>query len=285
MRRGRARLPARIVRACWALALALATLSRPASAASPTITAPEAIVIDGWTGQILYQRAADVPRNPASTVKMMTALVLLRRHIRLNRVVTVSGLAVSYRGSTAGLYAGERIRVRDLLYGMLLPSGNDAAVALSQTVTATLPEFAALMNTEARRLGLWHTRFLTPNGFDTPGQVSTARDLAVLARTVMRWSLFRRIVRTRAYTARSADGRIVHVWRNTNRLLGWSRAINGVKTGTTVGAGACLVASAVRGGRWIISVTMGDTAANRFADGMALLNYGFAHDPGLPGAS
>lgn len=279
--------PPRRVLSAWILALSVLVAGgtpSPALAETPRISAPEAIVIDGWTGQILYARRPEAERDPASTVKMMTSLVLFRKHVNLNRVVTVSSFAASYGGSTAGLYAGERITVRDLFYGMLLPSGNDAAIALSEVVSPTIAGFARLMNAQARRLGLEHTHFLTPNGFDTTGQYTSARDLAVLARAVMHWAIFRRVVGTQTYTARSADGLYVHTWQNTNLLLQRGYPIDGVKTGTTPGAGACLVASARRGTRWIISVEMGDSEADRFTDGLGLLNYGFAHDPGLPGA-
>jgi serine-type D-Ala-D-Ala carboxypeptidase (penicillin-binding protein 5/6) len=248
----------------------------------PWISAPEGIVIDGWTGGVLYAKNANVVREPASTVKIMTALVVLRHRIPLDRVVTVSPLAASYGGSTAYLYAGERLTVRNLLYGALLPSGNDAAVALAQTVTPYLATFVGLMNAQAARLGLRHTHYLTPNGFDTYGQVTTARDLALLARAAMRWHVFDTIVATRVWVARSADGRTVHRWTNLNTLLWRDGAVNGVKTGTTTGAGACLVSSAQKSGKWILEVNMGSTEASRFADGASLLRYGFAVDSSLP---
>ncbi|HLJ68908.1 MAG TPA: hypothetical protein VKX16_16265 [Chloroflexota bacterium] len=246
------------------------------------LTAPEAMVIDGWTGNVLYARNANVERDPASTVKIMTALVVLVRHIPLNRVVTISYYAATYPGSSAGLYAGERITLRNLLYAMLLPSGNDAAIAVAEAVAGSPAGFSRLMNAEARRLHLWHTRYLTPNGFDEWGQVTTAHDLAELARAAMSRPMFARVVRTRNWTATSVEGRIVHTWTNTNQLLWRSGAVDGVKTGTTPGAGACLVASARRGGKWVISVNLGSSGAARFADGMALLDYGFQQESAAP---
>ena len=252
------------------------------AAAIPVVTAPEAIVMDGWTGEVLYSKNSNVMRAPASTVKIMTALVILRHRVPLARVVTVSATAVSYRGSTAGLYAGERMTVWNLLHGMLLPSGNDAAVALSQTLAATPLQFAHLMNLQAERLHLWHTHYLTPNGFDTPGQVTTAHDLANLTRAAMQSPIFDAVVDTKTWTARAADGGGVHVWQSLNRLLWSSKIVDGVKTGTTPAAGACLVSSARQGGRWIIAVNMGSTAAGRFTDGTALLNYGLEVDDTAP---
>lgn len=269
------------------LALAMALLMTGAADAAiasggPLISAPEAIVIDGWTGNVLYARHANTPRAPASTVKIMTALVVLRHHVALGRVVSVSPLAVQYGGTSAGLYAGERITVWNLLHGMLLPSGNDAAVALAQTVAPTPQQFVVLMNREAARLHLRRTRFLTPNGFDRPGQFTTARDLARLARVAMQQPAFLAVVRTRAWTAYAADGRGSHFWQNLNKLLWSSAAVDGVKTGTTPAAGACLVSSARSGGKWIIAVNMGSSVAARFADGAALLNYGLKVDQPVP---
>lgn len=253
-----------------------------AAAARPAVEAPSAIAIDAWTGAVLYARNPDVERYPASTVKIMTALVVLRSHIPLSRVVTVSALAVSYGGSTAGLYAGERMTVWNLLHGMLMPSGNDAAVALSQAVAGTPAQFAVRMNKQAARLHLWHTHYLSPNGFDMPGQVTTARDLATLARVAMENAKFRRIVHVRSWTVRTATGQVIHHWYNLNRLLWTSRAVDGIKTGTTPGAGSCLVSSAREGGRWVIAVNLGSTEATRFSDGLDLLNYALVRASTLP---
>lgn len=248
----------------------------------PVVTAPEAIVMDGWTGAVLFAKHANVRRAPASTVKIMTALVLLHHGVPLNRVVSVGATALTYGGSSAGLYTGERMTVWNLLHGMLLPSGNDAAIALSQTLAATPQQFARLMNLEAARLHLWHTHYLTPNGFDTPGQFTTAHDLANLTRAAMQSPTFATIVDTKHWTARAADGRGLHVWRSLNKLLWSSKIVDGVKTGTTPAAGACLVSSARKGGTWVIAVNLGSAGGSRFVDGAALLNYGFQVDGAAP---
>lgn len=258
--------------------------ARDSAPAPPVVSAPEAIAIDGWSGAVLYSRNADVPRFPASTVKVMTALIVLERKVPMHRVVTVSPLAAAYGGSTAGLYAGEQMTVWNLLHGLMLPSGNDAAIALAQAVGGNLGEFVSIMDAEAVRLHLWHTHYLSPNGFDIAGQVTTARDLASLARIAMQNPHFEKIVRTRSWTARSVNGQIVHHWVNLNRLLWMSHAVDGVKTGTTPGAGACLVSSARTGKKWVIEVNMGSSEATRFSDGMALLSYGLALAGGLPTA-
>jgi serine-type D-Ala-D-Ala carboxypeptidase (penicillin-binding protein 5/6) len=266
----------------FALSFVFPATSPARASGLPVVTAPEAIVMDGWTGAVLYAKSANVMRAPASTVKIMTALVILRHQVPMSRVVTVGATAVSYGGSSAGLYAGERMTVWNLLHGMLLPSGNDAAIALSQTLAATPQQFAPLMNAQAVRLHLWHTHYLSPNGFDLPGQVTTARDLANLTRAAMESPAFSAIVDTRTWTARAADGRGFHIWQSLNKLLWTSKIVDGVKTGTTPAAGACLVSSARKGGRWIIAVNMGSTSAGRFSDGAALLNYGFEVDGGSP---
>lgn len=274
--------PGRYLAALLAAIYLLQPASVRAQTVYPAVAAPEAIVVDGWTGNVLFTKNADLPRYPASTVKIMTALLVLDRHIPMSRVVTVSAFAASYRGSTAGLYAGERISVWNLLHGMLLPSGNDAAVALSESVAGSEARFVALMNRKAWRLHLRHTRFLSPNGFDIWGQVTTARDLATLARVAMHRPLFAEVARTKVWTAWSADNRIEHQWTNLNKLLWWSGHVDGVKTGTTPGAGACLVSSARERGKWVIEVNMGSTVAARFEDGSKLLNYGLAVDAGPP---
>lgn len=251
---------------------------------SPQVSAPEAIVIDGWNGNVLFARSADSERFPASTVKIMTALLVLQSGIPMQRMVTVSAYAAAIGGSTAGLWAGERISVWNLMHGMLMPSGNDAAIALSEAVGGTEQHFVDLMNADATRLHLFHTHYLSPNGFDTVGQVTTARDLSSLTRVAMQHHRFANIVRTRSWTVRTAGGTVLHRWTNLNRLLWSSNSIDGVKTGTTPGAGACLVSSERRHGKWVIEVNLGSLETTRFSDGMSLLTYGLAHAMPVPAA-
>jgi len=238
----------------------------------PALAAQAAFLLDDTTGSALFAANADVPRYPASTIKMMTAIVTLQR-LKPGTVVTVPGDALVGE-TTAGLVAGERMTVRDLLYGLLLPSGNDAAIALADATAGSTDAFAALMNAEAVRFHLWHTHFLSPHGFDLAGQYSTARDLAWLAHDLLRLPILARIVVSRTYHATSADGRIVHDWTNRNQLLWTYPGAIGVKTGTTPLAGANLVAAATRDGHRLIAVILGSTGGRRFADGSALLDYG-----------
>jgi serine-type D-Ala-D-Ala carboxypeptidase (penicillin-binding protein 5/6) len=270
-------VPRSLVAICLWLALAAPGTSA-AGATPPVLSAPESIAIDGWNGTVLYARDPDVPRYPASTVKIMTALVVLSHHVPLHRMFQVSYFAATYGGSTAGLYSGERMTVKNLLFAMLLPSGNDAALTLAEGTAGSDSAFVVLMNQEASRLGLWHTHYLSPTGLDFWGQVSTARDLAVLARAAMSFRMFARVVRTRHWSAWSADHRIFHRWTSLNQLLGTFPAVNGVKTGTTPLAGACLVSSAREQGKWVIAVNLGSTTGARFSDGAGLLSYGLAID-------
>jgi D-alanyl-D-alanine carboxypeptidase (penicillin-binding protein 5/6) len=278
----------RVLALLIALLLLVAIPRSPVTAhgasALPRVSAPADIVIDGWSGDALYAHNADVYRDPASTVKIMTVLVTLQHHIPMSRIETVSAQAATIGGSTAALYTGERISERNLLYGALLPSGNDAAVALAQSVTPNMSAFIGMMNAEALRLHMYHTHYLTPNGYDVYGQVTTARDLAQLARAAMHWARFARVVSTKVWTARDANGVVAHTWTNLNQLLWRNVAVDGVKTGTTPGAGACLVSSARRGGRWVIEVNLGSSEATRFIDGASLLHYGFAVDENTPSA-
>lgn len=241
--------------------------------APPPLTAQAAFILDDTTGRTLYAYHADALRYPASTVKMMTAIVALQ-HLNLHAIVTVPAGAL-VGGTSAGLWAGERMRVRDLLYGMLLPSGNDAAMTLADATAGSPWSFAALMNVEARRLHLWHTHFLTPNGFDVAGQYSTARDLAWLAHALLRRRLLAGIVRTRVYDATAVYGGSRYDWTNLDRLLWTYPGAIGVKTGTTPLAGANLVACVVRSKQRLIAVIMGSTVAARYTDATSLLNYGW----------
>ena len=254
-----------------------------AAPAIPPVTAVSAEVMDGWTGHVLYSKNAQAQRDPASTVKIMTALVVLSRHIPMGRVITVSPDVASTVGSTASLYVGERLTLWDMLHAMLLPSGNDAAEALAEFVSITPARFVALMNAEAVRLHLRRTHYLTPTGLDVPGQLTTADDLAHLARIAMQMPTFVKIVERRTWTGHPIGGP-PQTWTNLNHLLWWNRSVNGVKTGTTPLAGACLVSSARKAGRWVIAVNLGSTEAARFNDGMTLLDYGFRLASRLPGA-
>jgi len=239
----------------------------------PRLSAQAAFILDDRTGHALYAYHADTERLVGSTAKMLTAIVALGR-INLETPVTVPADAM-VGGTSANLFVGERMLARQLFYGMLLPSGNDAARTLAEAVAGSIPAFARLMNVEAGRLQLRHSHFVVPEGLDYQGQYSTARDLALIGHALLRRPFLAGVVRTRFYHATSADNLYSYDWTNLNQLLRLYPGAIGVKTGTTPGAGANLVAAAVLGNRRIIAVILGDSVAARYPDAMSLLNYGW----------
>ena len=256
-------------------------------AGPPVVTAAAWAVVDAASGELLLGRNADDKRQQASVAKIMTALLTIEREAAaagaLDEVVVVSTRAGTETGSTAQLRPGDRVTVRDLLHGLLLPSGNDAAVALAEHVGGSLDgggdpldRFVAAMNARATALGLWQTTYGNPHGLTVEGCGSTPREVATLTREALRQPLFREIVATRRRAIRLAniDGyeRDV-VWNNTNKLLG-IEGYDGVKTGTTTPAGCCLASSGERGGRRLIVVVLGSTSTEaRYADTRNLFRH------------
>jgi D-alanyl-D-alanine carboxypeptidase (penicillin-binding protein 5/6) len=255
-------------------------------AGPPAVTSAAWVVADAATGEVLFAHEPDAPRSPASIVKVMTALVVLEdaagRAGGLDERVEVSDRAGTETGSSAGLRPGDSAAVGELLYGLMLPSGNDAAVALAEHVGRRLgagdplQAFVAAMNRRAATLGLAHTAYANPHGKTAAGAGSTARDTARLVAAALGSQAFREIVATRDRTATLANAagysRDV-VWRNTNRLLG-IEGYAGVKTGTTHAAGCCLAALATRGERELVVVVLGATSTEaRYADTRNLFRY------------
>ena len=247
-------------------------LDPPTAATAPRLSASAAVLLDATTGAVLYARNAHQRRDPASTTKIMTALLAFE-YGRLDDLVTVSRRAAATPGSSMGLRAGQVFALSDLLTGLMLASGNDAAVAIAEHVAGSVEAFVDLMNERARQLGLRDTRFRNPHGLTAPGHFTTAYDLAVLTQAALRYDGFRRVVCQRVGTAceRSAD-RSVRL-HNTNDLLWMYEFAEGVKTGTTSAAGRCLVASASRRGHRLIAVLL--NAPDRFRDARDLLAWGF----------
>ena len=245
------------------------------SAQVPEIRAEAAVLADLDTGQVLFARKPAEQRPIASLTKIMTALLVGER-TRPTDVVTVSDEAASGRLagiSGLGLVPGERIRVNELLYALLLQSANDAAIALAEHVSGKVDAFVDDMNARAERLGLSNTMFASPNGLDDDGY-SSAGDLVRLTRAAYRSRGFASIVATRFHTVTSLDEppRIV---QNRNILLWLYPGAIGVKTGFTSEAGFCVVASAEREGMRLVAVVLGEPS-EPFSDAAALLNYGFA---------
>jgi len=237
----------------------------------PEITASSAMLLDNTTGTVLFAKDEHKPRPIASTTKVMTAIIAIENG-NMKDTVTVSRKAASTRGSDADLKTGETLTLRQLMYGLLLRSGNDAAVAIAEHIAGSESAFVDMMNVRARELGIRNTHFVTPHGMDAPGQYSTAFDLAVLSSLAMLYPSFAEFVSTREYKfTHGAD--VTRLWRNTNRLLWAFSGAEGIKTGTTDGAGDCLIAAATRGARQLITVVL--NSRDRYADTTALLEYGF----------
>jgi len=248
-----------------AAALLAAILFVPCTASA--ISARCAIMVDGQTGRVLYEKNADQQSLIASTTKIMTALIVCEQCNVLDRM-EIPKEAVGIEGSSIYLREGEILTIQELLYGMMLHSGNDAAVALAIYCGGTVEGFAELMNDKAHRLGMQDSHFVNPNGLDAPGHYATARDLAVLAAYAMENPIFARTVSAKNVTI---TGRTL---RNHNKLLWQVEGADGVKTGFTKAAGRILVSSAVRQGRRIIAVTI--NAPDDWNDHKALFEQGFS---------
>ena len=261
----------------------------------PAVLSPVWSITNGKTGDLLWGQSADQPVEMASTTKIMTALVVVRFAERdpkvRDEVVTFTERADRTPGSTSGLKVGERTTVGELLYGLLLPSGNDAATAFAEhfgsrcdpptdspTEADPLPRFVAEMNRVAAELGLAKTHFDNPHGLPVATHRTSARDLAKLTSVALRDPTFAEVVNTRkrGCTVTNQEGHSRNVvWSNTNRLLG-TEGYDGVKTGTTTAAGNCLVASGHRGEDHLIVVILGaPTSDARYADARNLFRYGW----------
>ena len=231
------------------------------------VSAGSAILQDAQTGRVLYEKQADQQSLIASTTKIMTALIVCEQTNVLNRV-RIPKEAVGIEGSSMYLKEGEILTVQDLLYGLMLHSGNDAAVALAIYCGGTVEGFAELMNDKAQRLGMTNSHFVNPNGLDSPGHYSTARDMAILASYAMENPLFAQTVSTKTV---KVGERYLH---NHNKLLWTLEGADGVKTGYTKAAGRILVSSCARQGRRLICVTMNDR--DDWNDHKTLMEKGFA---------
>ena len=248
-----------------AAALLAAVLILPVS--SHAISAEKAILMDSATERVLYEKNADAQSLIASTTKIMTALIVCEQCNVLDKM-RIPKEAVGIEGSSMYLKEGEILTIQELLYGLMLHSGNDAAVALAIYCGGTVEGFAELMNDKAHQLGLRGTHFENPNGLDAPGHYSTARDLAVLAAYAMENPIFYKTVSTKSVTLRE------RYLRNHNKLLWQVEGVDGIKTGYTRAAGRILVSSATRDGRRLVAVTI--NAPDDWSDHAQLLNQGFS---------
>ncbi len=267
------------LRALAVLAVLVSLISAPvAAAAVPTVNATAYILVNPATGETLAQRAPDRKLPMASTTKIMTALVVLGRADLADRV-TVPAAAAAIEGSSGDLVTGESLSVRDLLTALLVPSGNDAAVALAQGVAGSQAAFVSLMNQEAARLGLTQTRYANPHGLDAPGHHSSVRDMVRLGAAAMRDPVFRGIVSQRRARIPGPGGAGTRFYESENALLDIDPDADGIKTGMTDGAGYALSAHARRArlGVELHAAIIGSPSSEaRARDAKRLLDWGFS---------
>ncbi len=270
-----------------------ALTAAPAQAVTtPTIVAKGGYLMNNANGSSLYTKKADTPLSTGSTTKIMTAkVVLAQSNLNLDAKVTIqkaySDYVVANNASQAHLIVGDKVTVRQLLYGLMLPSGCDAAYALADkfgsgsTRAARVKSFIGKMNTAAKNLGLTNTHFDSFDGIGNGNNYSTPRDLTKIASSAMKSSTFRTVVKTKSYTAKTitktGSTRTMSPWTNTNGLLNSYSGTIGVKTGSGPEAKYCLVFAATRGGKTVIGTVLASTSiAQREADAKKLMNYGFA---------
>jgi serine-type D-Ala-D-Ala carboxypeptidase (penicillin-binding protein 5/6) len=251
------------------------TISAPTEFASdgiPQVSAASVIVVDANTGRILYEKNPDQVRPPASTQKLLTALIVAETGF-LDRSVTVQSVDTMCEPVKLGIKAGETYQRMDLLRALLVKSPNDVARCLARDNAGSTNAFAEIMNRRALQLGAVHSHFVNPNGLPVPGQYSSARDLAIIARAAYANATIRSIVCLPQLVFRYANGRTREL-ENTNKLLRRLPYCNGMKTGYTDAAGKCLIASGTRPGKDIIVVVLGDSSGRVWRDASALLSWG-----------
>jgi len=245
----------------------------------PIVSAAAAYLLDADTGHTLVDLNGEEPLPMASTTKIMTAVIAIET-ADPDQLVIIRQDAYNEvhqnNGSSAFLMIGDKIPLKYLLYGLLLPSGDDAAVAIADAVGGTEANFVRIMNIFAYRLHLYQTHYGNPDGLEAPGHHSSAYDLVRLAHYAMTLPAFAQIVQAQSYTLPANADHHKYTWKTTNTLLGTYKGATGIKTGTTPEAGFCLVFSAIRNGHHLIGVVLRDKNETlRFADARTLLNWGF----------
>ena len=254
----------------------------------PAITAKSAILFDANSGRVIYKKNEDEKRAVASTQKLLTAYIVANAG-DLSQMFAIKEVDIDCEPTKLYVRAGQQYSRSQLLHGLLVHSGNDAARALARNNAGSVAEFADRMNATMRSLGGFSSNFVNPNGLPADGQYSTARDMARVARAVYREPLLREIMKLRYYTFRYTTGKTT-TWKNTNRVLRYYTFCNGMKTGYTVKAGHCLISSGSYNGKDMIAVVLGSTKARVWEESAALLTYGLGISPAgmakfrIPGA-
>ncbi|WP_226034639.1 D-alanyl-D-alanine carboxypeptidase family protein [Aquibacillus saliphilus] len=237
--------------------------------AKPSVSAQNAVLIEQSSGRVLFEKAADEPHLIASITKIMTAIIAVESG-KMDEMVTASHRAVYTEGSSIYLKEGEKMKLKDLVYGLMLRSGNDSAVAIAEHVGGSLEGFAYMMNEKAEWLGMTNSHFDNPHGLDSEAHYSSAYDMGILARYAMENDVFKQITGSKSYTAETRN----YAWGNKNKLL--TRYYNystGGKTGYTKAAGRTLVSFAEKDGISLVAVTL--NASDDWKDHMRLFEWGF----------
>lgn len=241
----------------------------------PATSSTHIIAIDRNSSRILFEKNAYTKTPMASTTKIITAIIAIEE-CKLDEMVKISSKAATTNGSTLGITKGTQMSMRDLLYGLMLRSGNDCAVAIAEHIGSNVENFSNIMNEKAKQIGLSNSNFVTPHGLDDPNHYTTAYELAILTNYALNNKTFLEIVGTKTTTVNC--GNIVKTISNTNELLGNYDGVYGVKTGFTFGAGRCLVTACKKNNLDIIVVVLGaDTKKIRTTDSVKVLNYVFAN--------
>jgi D-alanyl-D-alanine carboxypeptidase (penicillin-binding protein 5/6) len=254
------------------LAALLVLSAQGARSQDLSLAAQSAALVDSYSGEFLYTKNPDAKEYPASSTKILTALIVIEAG-NLDQIVTVAPEDTKVEPSSLDLKPGQQFTRRQLLFGMLLKSANDVAMCLARDNAGSVPAFAEKMNLRAAELGATSSHFVNPHGLHDPNHYTTAHDLVLIARAAMQQPLFRQIVSTIYYTWRTPTGQVEEL-RNHNRLLRHFAGCNGLKTGYTRPAQQVLVSSALRGGHEVISVVLHTDKPGIWVDSKTLLTYG-----------
>lgn len=237
----------------------------------PRTYAKSALLMERDSGRVIYSYNAHLKLPPASTTKIMTALIAIE-YGNLDDIVKINEKSVGIEGSSIYLRKGEELTLRDLVYGLMLRSGNDAAVAIAYHISGSIDKFSALMNYKAKSIGAYNTNFTNPHGLHDENHYTTAYDLALITREALKYEEFRKVSSTIKYIANREENNYFY---NKNKTLWQYKNGDGVKIGFTKKSGRCLVSSATRNNMQLIAVVLNDS--NWFNDCYRLLDYGFKY--------
>jgi len=253
--------------------LLVALLLIPVNVNAVSVSAKAAVLLNGDNGEVIYSKNADAKLPMASTTKIMTGL-LLCEYGNFEREITVTAEMLRVEGSSMGLLAGDRVTLHDLLYGLMLASGNDAANVIAHIIGGSLEGFVKKMNDKAKELGLTSTHFATPSGLDADDHYTTAYELGKLALYALRNVEFAKAVSCEKATLNYGNPPYKRTLTNHNKMLKMYDGAVGVKTGFTKKSGRCLVSAAKRDGKFVVAVTL--NAPSDWQDHKAMLDYGFS---------